>query len=334
MSYKKNLNVGILTFPIGDAGTIPLSNLIKIFSAITNEIYLITGNSGNKLFNNEKCTLHTYGVFHKKGSNMLTIPFRYIYTQVKLARTLLIASNKVDFWIFFLNSEVLLIPMIAAKLLRKKVILSPGGSLLKVSKCRSSNFSKALEYSQNINRILSDRIILYSHNLISEWNLEKHKDKILIADPHFIDFDKFKLIKNFSQRDNAIGYIGAFADEKGALNYVKAIPLVLKEKGNIKFLLIGDGPQRECINQYIKHEKLSENVVSSKWIPHDKVANCLTELKLLILPSFTEGLPNIMLESMACGTPVLATSVGAIGDVIKEGHTGFIMNGNTPRVHC
>jgi glycosyltransferase involved in cell wall biosynthesis len=66
------------------------------------------------------------------------------------------------------------------------------------------------------------------------------------------------------------------------------------------------------------------------WIPHDELPDYLNELKLLILPSYTEGLPNIMLEAMACGTPVLATPVGAIPDVIKEGRTGFIMENNSP----
>jgi glycosyltransferase involved in cell wall biosynthesis len=61
---------------------------------------------------------------------------------------------------------------------------------------------------------------------------------------------------------------------------------------------------------------------------HNKFPDYLN--KLFVLPSYTEGLPYTIVEAMACGTPILATPVGAIPDVIKDGETGFIMENNSP----
>ena len=324
----KKLNIGVVTFPIVEAGNIPLSNLVDILYTISNDVYLITGNDGYTLFKNDK-RIHTYGIRHERGVNVFTRILRYIYTQLRISYKLARIAKNVDIWIFFIGCDTLLLPMLTAKLLMKKVILALAGSTLQSLEYTNDKLSKQIEILEHINRALSNCIILYSPNLIKEWNLEKYRDKICVTHEHFLDFEKFKIEKEFDKRDNLVGYIGRLSEEKGTLNFVKAIPEIIK-KNDLNFLIVGDGPLRDKIEEYLDKENLKDKVKLKGWIPHDELPNHLNELKLVVLPSYTEGLPNIMLEAMACGTPVLATSVGAIPDVIKDGETGFIMGNNSP----
>lgn len=104
----------------------------------------------------------------------------------------------------------------------------------------------------------------------------------------------------------------------------------MKKENEIKFVIGGDGNMFNKIKEFIDKNKLNDKVKILGWVPHDELSNYMNDFKLVVLPSYTEGLPNIMLEAMACGTPVLATPVGAIPDVIKDGETGFIMENNSP----
>jgi len=98
----------------------------------------------------------------------------------------------------------------------------------------------------------------------------------------------------------------------------------------LEFLIGGDGQSCSEIMKFVDANNLNDKVNLVGRIPHDNLPNHLNELKLVVLPSYSEGLPNIMLESMACGTLVLATPVGAIPDIIKDGETGFIIENNSP----
>ena len=326
---ESDINIGIVTFPTSDAGIIPLANLVSVLQPLSSDIYLVTGNKGYLLFKDNK-KIYAYWVEHKTGTNRVTIIVNYILTQIKISYKLLIVNKDVNYWFFFLGGPSLLLPMLTAKLFKKDVTLVFGGSDIESVKAQSEVLSKPIEMLVKINLALSNRVVLYSPNLIKEWNLGKYKNKILIAPRHFLDFDKFKIKKKFDERDNLIGYIGRLSEEKGTLNFVKAIPEIMKERDDINFLIVGDGQLRDKIEEYLNKENLNNTVKIEGWIPHDELPDYLNELKLIVLPSYTEGLPNIMLEAMACGTPILATPVGAIPDVITDGETGFILWDNSP----
>ena len=107
----------------------------------------------------------------------------------------------------------------------------------------------------------------------------------------------------------------------------------MKENKNLTIYIIGDGPLNDQIHEKLVRSDISGNVILTGWVRHDELPRYLNEFRLLVLPSDTEGLSNIMLEAMACGTPVLSTPVGAIPDFITDGKTGFLMENNAPGIY-
>lgn len=323
----KKINLGILTFPVSESGVIPLSNLIKIAIPISNELNLITGDAGYKIYKEDK-RLKTYEIKHGIKENLLGRALEYLYTQLKFSYKILRIKD-VNKWIFFIGGDTLVLPMLTAKILRKEVYLLFAGSSLKTLSSSNDNFFRYAKVLSTINCKLSDNIVLYSKRLIKEWGLEDYKEKILIMHEQFIDFDKFRIITEIKQRKNVIGYIGRLSKEKGIEEFLKSIPELIRINSDLEFLICGDGKLKDEVSKYINDNKLNSKIMLIPWIPHEEVPYYLNQLKLLVIPSYTEGLPNIMLEAMACGTPVLATPVGAILDVIINNKNGFIMKDNS-----
>ncbi|AKB43111.1 Glycosyl transferase, group 1 family protein [Methanosarcina vacuolata Z-761] len=322
----KRKSICVITFPPMKAGLTPLSNLIDILTSSFKEIHLITGNDGYNYFTNNKY-IHLYGIFHSQGTGKINRIKNYIFTQLKIAHVLLNIIGKIDVCIFFLGGETLTLPLIPAKLFNKKTVIILSGYSIKYEK---NTLSKIVAKLCTINLNLADKIILYSPRLIDEWNLKKYSHKILIAPRHFLNFSNFKLNTEFTQRNDLIGYVGRLSEEKGILNFVKSIPLLLKQKPFLNILIIGDGDLKNNVKNYLSNNSLENNVKLVGWSSNEDLPKYLNLLKLLVIPSYTEGLPNVMLEAMACGTPVLATKVGAIPDIIKDEETGFLMENNSP----
>ena len=327
---RPKINIGILTFPAGKTGCIPLSNLIDILHPLSSSLYVITGNDGYDLFKNDP-RIKICGIPHKSGTNIISRVVNYIIAQIKISTKFLKKdSQKVDCWFFFLGGPALAIPMLTAKFFGKKVILIFAGSDVESVKADSINLSKPIAVLVSISLLLSDKIILYSSNLVRQWNLEKYEHKICVAPRHFVDFNNYNIKTKYSDRSNTVGYIGRLSVEKGVFNYVEAIPIVLSKRPDVIFQIIGQGPLIDKIKEYLIDKRITENVKLIGWVNHKDLPKYLNQLKLVVLPSYTEGLPNIILEAMACGTPVLATPVGAIPDIIKKGENGFIMDNNSP----
>uniref|UniRef100_A0A7C3EX29 Glycosyltransferase family 1 protein n=1 Tax=Candidatus Methanomethylicus mesodigestus TaxID=1867258 RepID=A0A7C3EX29_9CREN len=321
----KKINVCVITFPISQAGVEPLSNFVEILRVCANKLYLITGNAGYDFFRNKFSSV--FGVHHISGKSTIAKIIKYAFTQLRIINKVLQFSLKVDAFIFFIggpSSSALII----AKLMRKQVVLVLAGSDKVSLRLSDKKLSAPISLIQAINLVVCDKIVVYSRNIINEFGLQRYANKIYIAHRHFLDFEKFT-VTDLRKRDALVGYVGRLSKEKGTINYLEAVAKIEPATG-IHFLIAGDGLLRPQVESFVKKD-LTKRIKFVGWVDHDDLPAFLNELKLLVLPSYTEGLPNVMLEAMACGTPVLAMPVGSIPDVIRDCETGFLLKSNDPK---
>ena len=320
------LRVCVVTFPFTEAFVTPLSNLVEILRSLSDGICVITAGVEDAMITTNR-GIQTYRIRQKKAKNVFARIARYMCLQIKTSFMLAMLSRNTDVYVFFMETGALL-PMLTARLAAKKVVWVLPSSLVKMVEHHKDPFSNVLVCLQAVDYRLSNRIVLYSENLIKKWHLEKHRNKISIAHEHFLDFDAFKVQKPLNGRGNLVGYIGRLSREKGILNFMEAIPKVVETTDETTFLIGGDGQLRPRVEEYAN--KPSNKVKFVGWIPHDKLPVYLNELRLLVVPSYTEAGPYVAFEAMACGTPVLGAAVGLMADLLSDGENGFIMENNSP----
>ena len=328
-------NIGIIANPVADEGkNIYLTKFINILKPLSNEIFVINGDFPES----SDRRIHIIKIkADLKRESMLIRSIKLILIQLRFSFNLIKISKRINIVIFFGATE--LIPLLLMELMRKRTIVITGGSAWKfadkVYRGRLFGlggfvFPLILRTLESICLILSDRIAVESESAVKFLSLEKYRDKISIISNMYLDINKYKIKKDLDSRSDLIGFISRLEEGKGAMNFVKAIPLILKARSDLEFLIGGDGRLFNKIKKKMKNNGLYNKVKLTGWIPHDELPDYLNELKLLVFPSYSEGLPNIVSESMACGTPVLATPVGGVPDLIKDEETGFIIEDNTP----
>jgi glycosyltransferase involved in cell wall biosynthesis len=322
---KKAIKTCIVAMSFEKAFSTPLTNLKNILVKISTNVDVIAGSEKQFIYNDENFDLHyipykSSGKFFNKLINYLTLEIKTSIELFKIA--------PLDYCIFFSQNGSIL-PFLSSKLLNKNTLW-----LLPSYNKEMQNYTgdKLAIFSIIISRLcisLVDKLLIYSSSLKELWNLANHENKILIYNEHFLNFNLFQENIDFNDRDNIVGFIGRLSKEKGVLNFIEAITILSNSDANLKYLLIGSGPLKEQIEILSKENELN-NLEMIDWIEYDDIPTFINRLKIIVIPSYTEGLPNVLLESMACGTPVLATPVGTIPEIIKDGETGFILQDNSP----
>lgn len=152
---------------------------------------------------------------------------------------------------------------------------------------------------------------------------------------YFVPEDKLKLIYNgledplkqpYTKTETIeFAYVGRIDFSKGVDVLIKAFEVVLKHYPQAKLKLAGKGAEEEALKNLCKELDIAHAVKFAGWIGnYNDVFEFIKQAYALIVPSRLDNFPTVVLEAMACKTPVIAANVGGIPDMIKEEEGGYL----------
>lgn len=113
-------------------------------------------------------------------------------------------------------------------------------------------------------------------------------------------------------------YAGNLKVTKGCLELIDALPAVLRQHPQARLVYVGSGACHASLQQRAVAHGCDGSVHMQGSVAHDRLGDWFRAADVLCLPSYNEGVPNVVLEAMASGTPVVATRVGGIPEVVPE----------------
>ena len=320
-------DVLVVTHPLAPASESHVEALLVIISSITS-VALVTAN-----LSAESSIREEYEVVELSergmGESILVAAVRFVVNQFRMCRT--IARRDEDIVLFF-GATSYLLPILAAKALGRTVVLEPRGDVpltlrlqweQRVPTQIARGLAGSVELLERIGYRAADAIVTYTPSMAEELGLDRYEHKLYPNGARYVDTEKFRPTDPFEERENVVGFLGRLDEEKGVRTLAKVATWLPQD---VTFRFIGDGDLRPWLERELAAEIEDGSVEITGWVDHEEVPEQLNELRLLVLLSEpTEGLPTVILEAMACGTPVLTTPVSGVSDVVQEGETGLLV---------
>lgn len=177
----------------------------------------------------------------------------------------------------------------------------------------------------------ANRILVLSDEMRNRLeNVDDISEKIDIL-PLMIDADQYPYCtSNSSEGLVKIVTVARLVEKKGIEYAVDAVKRVTTEH-SVQFSIVGDGPERETIEEKIDKYNLRGTIEVLGYKDHQTVKSILSRSDIFVLPSVTaadgdcEGTPTVILEAEACGLPILSTTHAGIPEIVKDGETGYLV---------
>ena len=165
---------------------------------------------------------------------------------------------------------------------------------------------------------------------VRRWVPYEHWSKIHVVRCG-LDEDYFGPTTPLDPGANTLLCVGRLTAAKGPMLLVDALKQVVDEGHDVRLVMAGDGEMRSVVEQHIRACGLGDRVRITGWIGSDQVREHLKQCRALVLPSFAEGLPTVIMEAMAMGRPVVSTNIAAIAELVEPGVNGWLVPAGSVR---
>ena len=261
----------------------------------------------------------------KQTENLRYVPYFYLpkvgrrFYSVFMFLSILMHSG---WWLFTKNPKVILASWafpeaVAAswlsKLFRCRFFFKVHGSDINLHGKIPSRAKQIVQASKNAQGILSVSQAL-ADEMIS-MGIERKKISVIY---NGVDHQKFGVETKAPLNGDYLLYVGNLKHDKGVVELIKGFAKICNNYPTLNLVYAGSGIEKERLGQLSKALNIADKVQLLGSVEHHKLPALITHAKALVLPSYNEGVPNVVLEAMACGTPVLATNVGGIPEVVDE----------------
>jgi glycosyltransferase involved in cell wall biosynthesis len=326
MTDRKLIVAMLGPFPPANGGIV--TNIQNLLKSPLRENYTflnfrtMSANYGTPNYQDEKIFIKTYRVF----SDLI----HFIYFLIKESPRIIHINTSFGAWAFWRDSAYLLL----SKIFFKKTVFQIHGGELNEFEQHKSPLTKFL-----IRKILNlpDSIIVLSSAQRKPFLESKLAEKVKVF-PNTVDLQNFKKNGNLRAEFNLpshskiILFIAAhFYKEKGGMDLLKSIPLVIKKHSNVMFVLVGGGGEEVKMKKYCQNMNMQKYVTFTGYLSPEEITRLQLSSDIFAFPTYySEGLPLVILESMAAGLPVISTPVRAIPEVIENEKNGYLIQPKDP----
>jgi glycosyltransferase involved in cell wall biosynthesis len=175
---------------------------------------------------------------------------------------------------------------------------------------------------------MTDAIVVL-HEGMRRFIADLYPDKQIDVLPNAVNVAEMTNSRGIKREPARLLFLGSYLKEKGVYELVDAMAL-LRERGIYPELDFYGNKEVENLRAYVEKKHLATTVHVNGWIDGEEKIDAFYASTMLVLPSHTEGMPNVILEAMATRTPIVSTASGGLKEMLTDGENAVIVAVNDP----